>query len=521
MGKKTLDNITTMHSISRLFIVLLLSSLIYGAFNACTQKKEIIDPNDNTDTTSYDSVINLVLTQNINGNTAYLTATAENATSYLWEFENGNTATGESAEVTYELIGHYWVKCTATGQTNSLIDSIEVIIKPPLEFLYKEPQRPFPQHQQYYSEVILPNVEQSVMDNKTITFYRQWRNRYLKTFHDSMAYIHYTREYSVGNAISCSEGHGFGMVITVLMAGTDTTAYNDFIKLYRWYNNHRSHINTNLMAWQQSSSGQNSSGADSATDGDLDIAYSLLLAHYQWGSNGSVNFLEQAKKMIDGIYESDISSTYKLIELGDWVHSGKYSRSTRCCDFMIDHLRAFKTETNDPKWIEIMDTTYKIISYVADSITGLYPDFVIYEDDKFQPCPPNFLEGPNDGDYYYNSCRAPWRIATDYIVNGDNRALQELTRLNHWIIEKTEGNPYYIKEGYTLDGTQLSSWSDMAFTAPFGVCAMVDNKNQEWLDDMWNHINNKSINSGAYFGNSIKMICLITMSGNWWKPETK
>lgn len=508
-----------MKILSKLFLIFLLLPLTYGAVNSCT-KNDPIDPSNPTDTISSDTVINLLLTQSINGNIVNFTATAEHANNYSWNFGNGDTARGNSVQVTYELSGDYWTKCIASGNINSVTDSIKVTIKPEPEFHYKEPLRPFPQHADYYSEVILPSIEQSVMDNKVISFYRNWRNRYLKTFQDSMAYVHYTLEYQVGDAISCSEGHGFGMVITALMAGTDSTSYNDFIQLYKWYDNHRSNINPYLMAWQQDSKGNNSSGADSATDGDLDIAYSLLLAHYQWGSDGDINFIEEAKKMIDAIYTSDISSKYKLIELGDWVSSGSnYGKSTRCCDFMIDHLRAFKNETNNPKWDEIIDTTYNIIAQVADNTTGLYPDFVIYEEGIFQACPPNFLEGPNDGNYYYNSCRAPWRIATDYIVYGDDRALHELTKLNRWLISDTGSNPSKIRGGYKLDGTALNSWSDMAFTAPFGVCAMVDNNNQEWLNAMWNQINNESITEGAYFGNSIKMLSLITMSGNWWIPE--
>ncbi len=508
-----------MKSLSKIFLFFLFISFVYGALNSCTEK-EPIEPSVPTDTTSKDTVANLLLTQNVDGNKVTLTATAENALTYLWNFENGDTASGSSVQTTYEQPGDYWAKCTATNIVNSITDSVQITIKPEPEFYYKEPLRPFPQHAQYYSDVILPNIEQSVMDNEVISFYRQWRTRYLKTFNDSMAYVHYTLEYQVGDAISCSEGHGFGMVITALMAGVDTTSYNDYLKLYRWYDTHRSNIDPSLMAWQQNSKGNNSSGADSATDGDLDIAYSLLLAHYQWGSDGTVNFLEEAKNMIEGIYTSDISSVYKLIELGDWVSSGSnYGKSTRCCDFMIDHLRAFKNETNDTKWDEIMDTTYNIINQVADNTTGLYPDFVIYKDKKFQACPPDFLEGAHDGDYYYNSCRAPWRIATDYIAYGDNRALNELTKLNRWIMNDTDGYPSRIRGGYKLDGTPLNSWGDMAFTAPFGVCAMVDNDNQEWLNDMWNQINNEPISDGAYFGNSIKMISLITMSGNWWIPE--
>ena len=35
---------------------------------------------------------------------------------------------------------------------------------------------------------------------------------------------------------------------------------------------------------------------DSATDGDLDIAYSLLLAHKQWGSQWNSELFERSKR---------------------------------------------------------------------------------------------------------------------------------------------------------------------------------------------------------------------------------
>lgn len=402
-----------------------------------------------------------------------------------------------------------------TTPTNDTIPGDTLDEEPSPTFLYIEPLKPFPQRVTYHSDVILPDVTRDELDEKTIDFYFAWKKRYLKPFTDSMLYVHYTLEYQVGDAISCSEGHGFGMLITVLMAGADSCSYNDYVKLYRWFDNHRSSINPELMAWQQNSSGGNSSGADSATDGDLDIAYSLLLAHYQWGSDGMINFLQEAKKMMAAIYESDISPDYKTVELGDWVSNGKYAKSTRCCDFMLDHFKAFNALTS-LNWNQVIDTTYSIINEVADSVTGLFPDFAILENGKFEPCPPHFLEGPHDGDYYYNSCRAPWRIATDYIVYGDDRALNNLIKLNRWIMNSTNNNPNNIKGGYTLNGSPLNSWSDMAFTAPFGVLAMVDPENQEWLNAMWSEINSQSVSSGAYFGNSIKMLCLITLSGNWW-----
>ena len=209
---------------------------------------------------------------------------------------------------------------------------------------------------------------------------------------------------------------------------------------------------------------------------------------------------------------------WKALLRRDWVSSGKYAVSTRACDFMLDHLRSFSNFTHDVKWHAVIDTTYNIIDKAAHDSTGLIPDFITIENGDYVACEPNFLEGPYDGEYYYNSCRAPWRIAMDYIAYGDPRAVKTLNRLNNWIKNKTANNPVNIKGGYYLTGDAINTWSDMAFTAPFGVSAMVDAQHQEWLNAMWDQIISEDITSGAYFGNSIKMLCIITMSGNWWTP---
>ena len=77
--------------------------------------------------------------------------------------------------------------------------------------------------------------------------------------------------------------------------------------MYHYYLAHPSSIGPHLMAWQQSDNGKalvDPNGADSATDGDLDIAYALL-ADKIWGSSGEwipapANFLENEN---DGVYE--------------------------------------------------------------------------------------------------------------------------------------------------------------------------------------------------------------------------
>jgi len=51
------------------------------------------------------------------------------------------------------------------------------------------------------------------------------------------------------------------------------------------------------------------------------------------------------------------------------------------------------------------------------------------------------------------------------------------------------------------------------------VSAMVASTNQTWLNNLWNYMKTVNINRDGYYGNSIKLLSLIVISGNWWAPD--
>ncbi|MBJ6360199.1 glycosyl hydrolase family 8 [Paenibacillus sp. GCM10012307] len=373
--------------------------------------------------------------------------------------------------------------------------------------------KPFPQHTTYTAGSIKPNhVTQTALDNAVKNKWNSWKNAYLSPALSGQYYVKYN---SAGETVS--EAHGYGMILSVIMAGYDTNARTYFDGLYRYYRAHPSTNNSFLMAWKQNSSFQNVDGPNSATDGDMDIAYSLLLADRQWGSNGAINYLQAAKNIINAIMSNDVNQAQWTLRLGDWATSGNYNTATRPSDFMLNHLKAFQAATNDNKWNSVTNKTYTIINSIYNgysSSTGLLPDFVVLSGSNYQPAGPNFLESANDGRYYYNSARTPWRIATDYLLTGDNRAFNQLTSLNNFIKSTTSNNPANIKAGYQLNGTALVNYNSGAFYAPFGVSAMISSNNQTWLNSVWNYTVNAS--TEGYYEESIKLFSLIVMSGNWW-----
>lgn len=390
---------------------------------------------------------------------------------------------------------------------------------------------PFPTHTTYAAGTVKPNnVTQAAMDSAVTNFWGQWAYRYLKsTGAGGQYYVYYNLEgQGDPGAATVSEAHGYGMVLAAYMAGADPNAKTYFDGLYAYYKAHPSSNNSWLMAWEQNTSFADINGADSATDGDMDIAYSLLLADKQWGSSGAINYLQAATNMIYALMQSDVNQAQWTLRLGDWATSGTskgyaYATATRPSDFMIDHMRSYFEATGDGRWTNVINKTYAVINTLftnASPNTGLVPDFIVLNGTNYQPAPASFLEAATDGEYGYNSCRTPWRFATDYLLRGVSGCLAQERKMNGWILGSSGGNASKVYPGYTLGGTALdTSYTDASFTSPLGVNAMIDATNQTWVNSLWTWNVSGGINAGdGYFGNSIKMHCLIVMSGNWWAP---
>ena len=150
--------------------------------------------------------------------------------------------------------------------------------------------------------------------------------------------------------------------------------------------------------------------------------------------------------------------------------------------------------------------------------TGLLPDFIYTTNTGAKPVVGVYLESDHDGSYFNNACRTPWRIAMDYVFYGQAKSLTATNKFNAWIKRKTNSDPALIVDGYKLNGSALGSDNELHYVAPMGVAAMVGATNQVWLNKLWTNIANRPIADSRYFGNTLKMLALITMSGNAWKP---
>jgi endo-1,4-beta-D-glucanase Y len=385
---------------------------------------------------------------------------------------------------------------------------------------------PFPQHVKYTVGSIKPNhISQQQLDNSVRTFYSQWKSLYIKqACTPGQNYVWFQKP---GVKQCVSEGQGYGMMIVALMAGDDASAKTTFDGLYRFYKAHPAKPGKHLMAWAQDKNCKSTDNS-SATDGDLDIAYALLLADKQWGSLGSgsrINYLEEAKLLLADVmrYEINPKSYTVLLSNGSADDSKDYF-DTRSSDFMPSHFRAFARATGDTRWNKVIEHTYDLFNVVISKYSpeaGLLPDFIQSVNHKPHPAKPNYLEARYDGAYNYNACRVPWRIGVDYLLYGDKQAKAIDTKINQWLRSTSEDNPDNISAGYSLAGDDLPrrNFEALSFIAPFAVSAMVDAKNQQWLNHVWNYLLHFKLKDYDYYDNSIKLLDMLILSGNYWKVD--
>lgn len=396
----------------------------------------------------------------------------------------------------------------------------------------QSPIRPFPQHVEYAAGTLRPSHRsQAQQDDDVRALHAAWKLRYLAAAGiEPDGHPRYrVRTGRTAADPTVSEAQGYGLIISALMAGHAPDARTTFDGLLEFVRDHPSEIDPRLMDWKvEANEIPDAYGNDSAFDGDADIAYALLLAHEQWGSGGRFDYALEARRVLAGLVASAVGPASRLPLLGDWVdpNGATYSQWTpRTSDLLPHHFLAFERATGLLVWRDLRTTAQWTIETAQLSFaasTGFVPDFlepVSPIDLTLRPADPDFLEGPNDGAYYYNATRVPLRIGHDALLRGDALSRIQSQRISLFVEAAAGGVATNVRAGYALDGTPLpgSNYFTTAFAAPLGVAAMVTPTQQQWLNDLYEAVR---LSDEGYFEDTLTLLSLLVMSGNSWGPPT-
>jgi endo-1,4-beta-D-glucanase Y len=309
---------------------------------------------------------------------------------------------------------------------------------------------------------------------------------------------------SAANAAdSVSEGIGYGMLAAVYL--------NDRVTFDALWAYAQSHFDDKgLMNWHITSAGAIASdGAGSASDGDLDMIWALIMASDQWATTDYLNGAG-AYAMIDAMLTYSFAGDGTLKPGDNWGGTTLTNPSY----YAPAYYRVFAKMTDNTQWISpIVDRAYTILGNVSGT-SGLVPDWtntssVVNQGILTSSGSTGGTATWNNSTYGYDATRTPWRIGLDYCLNGEARAKTYLMKVGGFFNGLTASN---IGDGYALSGSQNSSNKNMAFIGPAGVSGMVGF--QTLLNDAFNY-GATGQGDQSYFPSSLRVLTLLTMSGNF------
>lgn len=247
--------------------------------------------------------------------------------------------------------------------------------------------------------------------------YAKWRNTYMRSSQAGF-YCFYNGSGDNGDAITCSEAHGYAMLISVLHGNqADLDGLLAFFLAFRNENG--------MMKWQVRQDKHDrlyvdEDANDSATDGDIDIATALFLAARKWPQGSSMYpagaYEAEATRIADALLEHCIHRELNVPLLGDWCNTDdknnrKLYDSTRSSDFILSsfvlfHRRHPSAEARQ-RWHQVLESTLEVaLSQLQINQSGLIADFLVYDRKHgWTPAKGKLLESKHDGDMSWNACR--------------------------------------------------------------------------------------------------------------------
>lgn len=302
--------------------------------------------------------------------------------------------------------------------------------------------------------------------NPVYKLYHSWQSHYVKSVNEG-TFVNDSDEKD--SQVALSESQGYGMLITMLAAKKDLATQSDFNKFVIYYQQHTISKQNRLMAWKQNKSNNNmqtlTKNNTDATDGDMDIAYALLMADQKWHSTGKYNYKKLATNIVNDLIKYNYNDENELLRVGNWAKNDeKYNNLIRTSDLIPSYFKTFYELTDDKRWQKTYLKSIRILEKLSDkNKTGLIPDFVLVTDNNVSNVAPNTFESEDDNKYAWNANRVPLRLA--FATSN-----QELKKINKKILTFFN-QQNSIKAVYNLDGSSSNDYSSMAFTAPIAVAA--------------------------------------------------
>jgi len=368
--------------------------------------------------------------------------------------------------------------------------------------------RPFPQHK-FGTFCTYPTTPD---DNAARTAYQAFKDATV-TSEGAGGFLRVKKPDSgtvIGSTVS--EGIGYGMILAAYFG--DQAVFDG---LWRY---EQSHLDANgLMDWEIGPDNQvTPGGSGGATDGDIDMAWALVMADRQWGGKGTLDksYLEHAKDLINAIWEHEVDHTRgEMLMAGDeWGNVDVTNPSY----FAPAYFRVFGKVTGQvDNWNKVIAANYTILekslnATSGNATNGLTPAWCDSSGKPVEAYAGAPLHFQND------STRVPFRVGQDYCYFGEARAKAYLEKITAFYSGVGATN---IVDGYELNGTprperaMMGGLQAASFVGPAAVGAMSIAAQRPFLDQAYARVATQTLTAGTiYYQKSWTALSLLMLTGN-------
>jgi len=278
----------------------------------------------------------------------------------------------------------------------------------------------------------------ATIQSSLLSEYGSWKSSYYRDCGDGTACIEDTY-----NGRCVSEGVAYGMLLAVNMNDQDA-----FDRLWAYYN---AHLNANgVMNWETATCGE-VWGQNGAADAELDAAMALIQANARWGGG----YATDATTLITAIrdHETETCDGRIILKPGDAWGGCSDNGQINPSYFAPGYYRAFAAfvPAQAQHWNDMVDDTYELYDIMQARMGGLLPDWCATDGSDWY-----------GGEYWWEACRVPWRVATDYCWSGDARPATVLSGIDAWVdanggiagVDRPANSCY--RGGFALTGVSAS-----------------------------------------------------------------
>jgi endo-1,4-beta-D-glucanase Y len=312
-----------------------------------------------------------------------------------------------------------------------------------------------------------------------------------------------------------SEFVGWGMLLTVMMDNDRNRTKGLFNSLdaYRKaqlneYGLMMSTINYHkpMDAWNR----------DAATEADENMAMGLVLAHYQWGSDGAVNYLAEAKQLITAISTHLVERpSYALKPAVTWGGSGAVDPAY----YDSIYYPLWFTLTGDATWTKLDEHYRFLVAYFTHKYgTGLVPEWC-QADGTASRAGGNGLRADS---YFYgwdaHQVSTKWAIHYAWYGRAKTAVFADAADLfAAWVKKQAHGDLTSLVNAYELNGTPIGTYTHLSgMVGAMGLSGTVSPQNQDLVNDAYRYLLTMDVTQNYGWGTgTAKLRDLLVYSGNF------